>query len=487
MLARHRLAFALLVPCFSGAVLRLPAQQTARIRAVENGLIPSVRIKGRPLPPMTLAARMKKYHVPAVSIAVIDDYAMEWTKAYGLAEPATRTPADTGTLFPVGSLSQPIAATVALSLAQAKKLDLDRDVNRSLKSWKIPKSDLTKNRPVTVRRLLAHSAGLTTTTAPGYAPEAPLPTLAQILAGVPPTRTPPIAVQQPPGQDFRISASDYVVLQQVLLDATRRPFGELATETVLRPLGMTRSVFQQPLAPPFAAWAAAGHDSTGKPLAGKWRVYPEEAAAGFWTTAPDLARFAVDLELASAGKPARAFKPETAKQMLGPEHVGWPGLGVMIEGRDDFIRFRVAGTTQGFESEMVAYARRGQGAVVLTNAAGGGALIDEILNGIARVYGWPDYVPAEKVIAKVDWRVYDRFVGTYSADGRTVSVTRRANRLFIGAAGKERTELLPESVNDFFTPDSDAQYSFVFDQNGKVQAFTVRRRDEYARWNRSPG
>src|SRR5439155_20777612 len=101
---------------------------------------------------------------------------------------------------------------------------------------------------------------------------------------------------------------------------------------------------------------------------------------------------------------------------------GWPGLGVTLAGRETSLRFRAAGATRGFEAELVGYARGGKGAVVMTNTTGGSALSVEILNAIARVYGWPEYVPAEKVIAKVDPRVYDRFVGTYRLDSRALSV-----------------------------------------------------------------
>src|SRR3989442_9082163 len=101
---------------------------------------------------------------------------------------------------------------------------------------------------------------------------------------------PPVALQQPPGEGFRLSFGDYVVLQQLLLDATKRPFDDLAAELVLKPLGMTHSTFQQPLKEPLAASAAAGHDARGKPIAEKGRVYPEQAAAGLWTTAGAPAR-----------------------------------------------------------------------------------------------------------------------------------------------------------------------------------------------------
>ena len=70
---------------------------------MENGLIPSVRIKGKPLTGMTLAARMRKYHVQGVSVAVINDGGIEWARGYGVADAAGRTRVDTGTMFQAGA------------------------------------------------------------------------------------------------------------------------------------------------------------------------------------------------------------------------------------------------------------------------------------------------------------------------------------------------------------------------------------------------
>ena len=122
--------------------------------------------------------------------------------------------------------------------------------------------------------------------------------------------------------------------------------------------------------------------------------------------------------------------------------------------------------------------------MVMTNTSEGGALIEEILNAIAGAYGWRGFVPGPKVIAKVDPKVFDRFVGRYVIDAREVSVAKRKNRLFIGPAGKESTELLPESVSDFFTADPAGSYSFVFDEGGKVQAFTQWQKGAAVRWDK---
>jgi CubicO group peptidase (beta-lactamase class C family) len=91
----------------------------------------------------------------------------------------------------------------ALHLVQEGKLDLDSDVNRVLVTWKVPDSNVTRIRKVTLRELLSHSAGTSVHGFVGYAPGALLPTQPQILDGVPPANTPAVRVEDQPGSLWR--------------------------------------------------------------------------------------------------------------------------------------------------------------------------------------------------------------------------------------------------------------------------------------------
>jgi CubicO group peptidase (beta-lactamase class C family) len=458
-------------PPTAGALLT-PVQQ--KVRQVETHLVPAIRIKGKATGDMRLATRMKKYQVPGVTIAVINNLGIEWVKAYG--------DADTATLFQAGAAGEPITAILALRLAQARKLDLNRDVNHYLKSWKLPKSEFTKERPVTVRELLAHGAGLTATSPQPFEPTAALPTLVQILNGVAPGHPTPVRSVAVPGEATGYSAADYDVVEQLITDVTQRPFAAIASDSLLAPLAMHHSFFRTsaPVAP-----FATGHDGAGDAIAGRWRSYPELAAAGLWTTAGDLAQLALVIQRAGAGR-GKVLNAANLRQLLTAEHVGWPALGVHLEGRDESLRFRTTGRTEGYASELIGYVTRGQGAVVMTDGARGDALNEEILNAVAVAYSWPDFLPAERTIARADVRLYDRFVGRYAFDSREVSITRRGTRLFLGAGGKEPSEMLPQSVSEFFTSEPAAVYSFVFDDKGKVQAFTEAAGSAYTRWDKKP-
>src|SRR5262249_48800154 len=156
-------------------------------------------------------------------------------------------PVTTDTLFQAASVSKPISALAVLALVQNGVLDLDRNVNEQLKSWKVPDNKYTAEHAVDLRSLLSHTAGLTVHGFPGYKMGDPLPTVPEILDGVKPANTPAVRVNKIPGKGFRYSGGGTTVAQLLVMDVTGRPFGEYLGETVLVPLGMTASRYQQPI------------------------------------------------------------------------------------------------------------------------------------------------------------------------------------------------------------------------------------------------
>ena len=109
---------------------------------------------------VALSQRMELHGVPGVSIAVINDFQIEWVKGYGLLEAGGDDPVSADVLFHAGSVAKPVSAAAALTLVDIGLLDLDRDVNEKLISWQIPENENTDQEKVTLRRLLSHSAGL---------------------------------------------------------------------------------------------------------------------------------------------------------------------------------------------------------------------------------------------------------------------------------------------------------------------------------------
>ncbi len=85
-----------------------------------------------------------------MSIAVIQNYRIDWAKGYGAADPSTKAPVGAETRFQAGSISKPVAAAGALTLVKDGKLSLDEDVNQKLRPWKVPENAFTREQKVTL-------------------------------------------------------------------------------------------------------------------------------------------------------------------------------------------------------------------------------------------------------------------------------------------------------------------------------------------------
>jgi CubicO group peptidase (beta-lactamase class C family) len=428
------------------ASIFLAAADLEKIQRVENGLRVPIAIKGQPIAKNPIAARMNFFHVPGVSVAVIDGGKVDWARGYGLTSAENGTPVTAETLFQAASISKHVAAMVALHLVDEGKLSLDEDVNLKLRSWKVPENDFTKTEKVTLRRLLNHSAGLTVHGFPGYEVGMPVPTLVEVLDGKKPANTPPIRVDVTPGTLWRYSGGGYEVMQQLVIDVAAKPFPQLARDFVLGPLGMTHSTYEQPLPTALEAHAATAHDSKGVPIKGKYHTYPEMAAAGLWTTPSDLAR--VVLELQSGG---HVLKSATQHEML-TKVLGDYGLGLSLGEKEGRKSFSHGGANAGFQCMMFAYLTGGQGAIVMTNGDRGGALANEILGSIATEYGWPDYKPLEKSIVPVGEETLRSYAGVYHfLNGPIVTITVEKGRIWVQPTGADKVEIFPESATSFFS------------------------------------
>lgn len=357
-----------------------------RIARVENGLLSDY--SDSPGQGMNILERMQYHKVPGVSIAVINDYQVEWARGYGVLEAGGDEPVTPQTLFQAASIGKPVVAAAALHLVEQGMLDLDSDVNQSLESWKLPRNRYTEQEHVTLRRLLSHSAGVNVSGFRGYAQGEDIPDLGQILDGLPPANSMPIRVFLLPGSEQRYSGGGYMIAQQLIEDVTGQPFTQTMRETVFEPAGMHASTFEYPLPESLKPLAASGHRVGGSPIPGGWHTYPEMASgASLWSTPTDLAKFAIALMNSFNGQPGGILSPEMAREMLTPQ-IDTRGLGPLVfdEGGDKFYFFHPA-ANEGYKNFWFAYPERGQGAVIMTNSDNGDALYDEIKRSISVEYG----------------------------------------------------------------------------------------------------
>jgi CubicO group peptidase (beta-lactamase class C family) len=457
-----------------------PSALEQRIRRIQDGIIQSpVSVKGEPASTTSLADRMAALHVPGVSIAVIHDGKIEWARGFGVAK-IGGPPVTPDTLFQAASISKPVAALAVLRLVQSGKLSLDADVNQYLKTWKVPESSFTEQTKVTLRGLLTHTAGMTVHGFAGYASDTPVPSLLQILNGEKPANSTPIRVDTKPGAIWRYAGGGYVVVQLLLQDVTGEPFPKLMHDTVLAPIGMTHSTYEQPLPKGRLADVAIPYRQDGQPIPGGPHVYPEMAPAGLWTTSSDLARYAIEVQQALAGTTGRVLSAAMARQMLVPG-LNHQGLGPQVGGNVKPY-FTHGGANEGYRCNLVAY-NQGDGLVVMTNGDSGGQLASEILRTVAHEYGWPDFQPVERTITKVDAKSLDEYIGSYRLNpNATFQITREGDQLFEQLTGQPKFPIFPQGEREFFLKVVDARIDFDVDASGRATALTLHQngRDQHA-------
>jgi hypothetical protein len=224
---------------------------------------------------------------------------------------------------------------------------------------------------------------------------------------------------------------------------------------------------------PEARWSetATGYRAEGAPVEGNWHVYPEQAAAGLWTTPSDLARWGLAILAASGGREGGPLSPAMARRMLEPG-LGDYGLGPAI-GRERRW-FGHGGSNEGFRCQLVVFVD-GRGAAVMTNSDRGNALVGEILATLADEYGWPDFRVVERSVVPVTEAALARLAGRYAVQGTpdTLVLAMAQGRLYAEIAGiLPRTELLPETTTRYFTREQGINLEFLL-EGGEVTAVTV--------------
>jgi len=455
-----------------GALLATPGLASAdtaaeRQRAVENGLMSAVTVEGDTAGARKLADEMKALKVPGVAIAVVRGGKLDWAKGYGVVSAGGKA-VDADTLFQAGSVSKPVAAVTALALVQDGTLALDAPISVALKSWTLPENDFTKASPVTLRRLLSHTAGTTVHGFAGYAVGAPVPTVPQVLDGAAPANSAAVRVDQPIGVSYCYSGGGYTIAQLAMTDTAGKPFPAIARAKLFAPLGMARSTYDQPL-PAETPNVALAHDEAGRAIVGGFHVYPEMAAAGLWTSATELARFVVEVQNATHGQ-GKVLSEKTAREMLTPQPGGW-GLGFKVTGQGKDLTFFHDGSNAGYKATLIGHPETGDGAVILTNGDQGYQLGQEILRGIAVAYGWSDNRPVVRKAVALPLAAQRPFGGAFEIKGLgTFEIREAEGAMLVELRKGQAFRLIPSSDRSFFITEQNIVVTFEDADHGAAEA-----------------
>jgi hypothetical protein len=220
--------------------------------------------------------------------------------------------------------------------------------------------------------------------------------------------------------------------------------------------------------------AATGYFADGSAVPGGWHAYPEQAAAGLWTTPGDLARFAIAVQQAYRRVPNGILPADVADQMLSYQRNDFMGLGFFLKGNNVRLEFSHGGRDEGFDASLSATALTQQGAVIMINANDNSGAVERIRSVVAGLYGWPNDrrppTPPRAVAVSRGW--LDAVAGRYEVrNNQMLGFERRGDRLLTISDGREDEEFVPVGRDTFTKADGSVTVHFVRDATGAVTAY----------------
>lgn len=395
-----------------------------------------------PLPELTLAreltkpdleafldalipAQLQNRDIAGAVVAVVKDGRVLLAKGYGYADFAAKKPVEADkTLFRPGSISKVFTATAVMQLVEQGKLDLDRDVNAYL-DFEIPK---TYPEPVTLRRLLTHTAGFEETLKNLFVPSAGemRPLRDYLIAAMPARIFPPGRV--PSYSNYGMTLAGYIVER-----VSGEPFEKYILAHILDPLRMEHSSFAQPLPDALEANMSQGFLAAAQGPR-KFEFVTASPAGALSATAADMTRLMLAFLGEGTLEGATILKPESVRAMESRQFELHPDLHAMGFILMDYSMNgqRIVGhggDTIYFHSDMMLMPDAHVGLFVSYNSAGSrpGGGRTEVIRAFLNRY-FPEPVTASSPIdlkaAQTDGRAVS---GVYSG-------SRRAETTFLKVA-----------------------------------------------------
>jgi len=439
-----------------------------RIEQVENSLAPLVLRKDQSL--WKLKDRMHKYNTKGLSIAVIHDYIIEWAKGYGETGNPIKPDITEQTVFQAASMSKFVNAVAMMRLKELNKIDLDKDINQYLTSWKFPYNIDFGEEPITLRQLLNHTAGLSVHGFRGYWNSEHLPSIVQILNGIKPSNSEKVVQILPANSEFKYSGGGVTISQLIISDNSKVAYERFVNENVFTPLGMDQSFYSIEL-DKYPEELAFAHSERGKLLSNNYNIYPESAAAGLWTTPTDLGRLIIDFQMCLSSGNGKILAKDSATEIIEPTLEGSiSALGLFREIKNETLYLQHSGANRGFRGKFIFSADNGNGVVVMSNGTNT-EIIEEIIRSVGLVYEWPGFetltVSTTVELNDIDLRKY---AGTYIKGNRAIEVRLKRNKLLLEEKGKWKSNLTSLNgttfVVDIVKPQ--ATIEFVKNSDGKV-------------------
>ena len=320
---------------------------------------------------------MEDKQLPAFSIALVDGNQIVWAQGFGYQDPDKKIPATAHTVYRVGSVSKLFTDIGIMQMVEAGKINLDAPVSQYIPDFR-PQNQSTK--PITLRELMSHRAGLLREPPVGNYFDPTEPTLEATVRSMN-----SIQLVYEPGTHSKYSNAGIAVVGYTLQEMSHGSFSEYLKQAVLGPLGMNESAFaaEPDLIRNLAKAYMWSYDGTKFPAPTfQLRLAP---AGCMYSTVTDLAQFLMVLFNGGNASKAQVLKPKTLEQMWTPqfakpgERTGF-GLGFQLSQLDGHRVIGHGGAIYGFATEVVGMPDEKLGVVTVTTMDAANA----VANAVAR-------------------------------------------------------------------------------------------------------
>jgi CubicO group peptidase (beta-lactamase class C family) len=321
-----------------------------------------------------LEAQRDYDHLPGISVAIVTDQEILWSKGYGLADLEKEVPSSSNTIYSICSISKLFTSVAIMQLRDTGKLRLEDLVADHL-PWFSLKQQFPDTGPITIRSLLTHSSGLPRESDYPYwtGPNFPFPSSKQVKAKLSTQKT-----LYPPSTYFQYSNLGLTLLGDIVSEVSGMPYEQYIEENILKPLRLAdtrtklpESSWREKLA---TGYSALKRDGT-RDMLPLFQAKGIAAAAGFSSTVEDLARFASwQLRLLEKGG-EEILKASSLREMqrvhwVDPDWKTTWGLGFSVREVDERTMVGHEGGCPGYRSTLDIDPHEKQAFIVMINAVG---------------------------------------------------------------------------------------------------------------------
>lgn len=389
------------------------------------------------------------------SILVAKDGEILLNKAYGFSDLQQNIENKSQTKFAIGSITKQFTAMGIMQLSEKGLINVEDKVSKYL-------PDLPNGELITIHNLLTHTSGLKNFTQVQeflHLDENKKTTtdMVNLVKDIP--------LEFQPGEEYRYSNTNYLLLGIVLEKVTGMSYEEYLYKNIFEPLNMKNTGISY-------GKKSLTHDATA--YSGFLEVVPVDdeillsrahGAGNIYSTVEDLYRWDQAL------KTEKLVKKETLDKIF-TSHVTAPqlggyGYGWLISSEDIGEKIWHDGNTLGFSSNISRYIDENLTIIVLTNK--GYYNTFPLVSDLVSIVMEKDYEMPEvlKEIEIDDPDLYNKYVGKYSVfQGVYIDIIEENNKLYAQVTDEGAFEIFPKSNSEFFAKLLDVRIKFnVKDDN----------------------